>query len=85
MPLVVGIAEPFDDLGARRREPAAPDELEADEIAVARGRTSSGRTGQLFSSLRSIGSIVPPPRDEARKIPSSRRFSRGSRLIGVAS
>ena len=85
LPLVIGIAETFDDLGARRREPAAADEFEADEIAVACGRNVIGRIGQLFSSLRSIGSIMPPPRDDARKIPRSRRFSRGSFLIGVAS
>ena len=58
MPLVVGIAETFDDLRARRREPAARGRVRS-ERDRRRGRspTSSGRTGQLFSSLRSIGSI----------------------------
>ena len=43
LPLVVGIAETFNDLGARRREPAAPDEFEPDKIAVACGSNVIGK------------------------------------------
>ncbi len=47
--------------------------------------SSPAAIGHSFSSLRSTGSMRPPPPALARKMPSRRRCSRGRRLMGSAS